>query len=121
MTEDHKVIQTAEIGDLSQNGDPITIEGININGNILEISVKYSGGCNKHEFSLVGSENISKSLPPRRAIKLIHKNMNDQCKKMIMEKIYFQIESLAYKKEMDSKITLDLEGWKESISYTFTK
>jgi hypothetical protein len=38
-----------------------------------------------------------------------------------MEKIYFQIESLAYKKEMDSKITLDLEGWKESISYTFTK
>jgi hypothetical protein len=114
------IILYATIGDHNQKGDPITIRDVKLEGNILTLSVTYSGGCSKHVFSLIGSTNISKSLPPRRAVSLIHQAQGDQCKKAVMEDLVFDLSELAYKKENGSKIWLDIEGWKQAIDYTFT-
>lgn len=113
-------VLTAVLGDHTEKGDAITIREVKLTGNVLVLSVTYSGGCDKHVFSLVGSTFISKSLPPRRALSLIHKAQGDQCKKAVMEDLRFDISELAYKKEDGIKIWLDLDGWKEAIDYTYT-
>lgn len=115
------IVLLATIGDHKEEGDAVTIREVKLNGNVLTLSVTYSGGCAKHSFSLVGSGNISKSLPPRRSISLIHKSQGDQCKKAVMEDLLFDLSELAYKKENGSKIWLDLDGWEQAIDYSYFK
>lgn len=119
-THNENVMLYATVGDHTEKGDALTIREIKLTGNVLKVSVTYSGGCDKHTFSLVGSRNISKSMPPRRAVNLIHKAQGDQCKKAVMEDLWFEISELAYKKEDSSRIWLDLEGWKQAIEYTYS-
>ena len=96
-----------------------TIQEASINGNVLRVTVSYSGGCENHQFELVGSPNISKSLPPIRSIELVHKSNGDACKKKIEETLRFNLANLAYKQESGSVIKLNLNGWKEQLIYTF--
>ena len=99
--------------------DPFVIEQAEISGNTLVVKVSYSGGCENHQFELVGSPNISKSLPPIRSIELVHKSNGDACKKKIEETLRFNLANLAYKQESGSVIKLNLNGWKEQLIYTF--
>ena len=99
--------------------DMCTIERANLSGNILELTVSYSGGCEEHQFELIGNPNISKSLPPIRSIELVHKSNGDACKKKIEETLRFNLANLAYKQESGSVIKLNLNGWKEQLIYTF--
>jgi len=115
--KDENIILFGVIGDMNRASDPITIENATLKGNVLEISVSYSGGCQKHHFSLIGSAAISKSLPPRRAIKLIHEKMGDDCKKSVQEKLYFNIDEFSYTKESGSTIFLDLNGYGNAIEF----
>ncbi len=71
--------------------------------------------------SLVGSEMISKSLPPIRAVKLIHNAREDKCKALIMKTLTFDISNLAYKQEVGSEIFLKLDGVADNLKYTFAK
>ncbi len=96
-----------------------TIQGASINGNILRITVSYIGGCEEHQFELIGNPNIAKSLPPIRSIELVHKSNGDACKKKIEETLRFNLANLAYKQESGSVIKLNLNGWKEQLIYTF--
>ncbi len=105
------------IGNVNEASDSVTIEQATLTGDLLQLDISYAGGCQKHEFSLIGSAAISKSLPPRRAIKLIHHNVGDKCKKRIHEKLYFNVEAFAYTKEKGSTIFLDLDGYRNSIEY----
>lgn len=109
----------AVLGDNTQNSSPTTIYDAKLNGNILILSIGYTGGCATHTFDLVGSEMISKSLPPIRSINLIHKANNEECKRAMYDTLYFDITNLAYKKEAGSVIKLNLADWKEQIVYTY--
>jgi hypothetical protein len=91
------------------------INKVAVEGNVLKLNVSYSGGCAEHEFSLLGSKMISKSLPPQRGIMLYHKDNEDSCRELIDEDLAFDITKFAY---LDSEIILKLEGWSEGISYT---
>ena len=93
-----------------------SIESIALDGNILTISISYSGGCKDHEFSLVGSRMISKSLPPQRGIMLYHNNNGDSCRELKEEQLVFDIKAFEYKPK--EEIILTLEGWEEKISFT---
>lgn len=119
QTTNSNTMITASIGEINVPSDPITISGIKVQGNTLLIDVNYSGGCAEHEFSVVGSPMIAKSLPPIRAIQLIHNGNGDQCKMMVMKTLEVDIKALAYQQESGSKIFLTLDGWKERIEYTF--
>jgi hypothetical protein len=110
---------TATIGKSEMSTNQTTITNASISGNKLMLSISYSGGCKEHSFSLVGDEAISKSLPPQRAVRLIHSGEKDLCKAMILKDLEFDIKNLAYKQEKGSEIILNIEGWKEPLKYTF--
>ena len=112
-------LQNAVIGDLSETSDPVTINDVSISGNTLKIKVSFSGECNEHNFKLVGSEVISKSLPPQRSIVLIHKSNGDTCKKIVKKTLRFNVEAFSYKKEKGSAIRLNLSNWKDRIEFIY--
>ena len=109
----------AKIGEINLASDAITIADVKVKGNILLIDISYSGGCKDHSFEMIGSKMIAKSLPPVRAIQLIHHANNDQCKKMILQTLEVDLKDLAYEQKVGSKIFLTIDGWKERIEYTF--
>jgi hypothetical protein len=113
-------IKIAILGDNNQNSISTTINNVVLKDNTLEISINYTGGCAKHEFELIGSEMIAKSLPPIRSINLIHRTIDEEsCKRSMFDTLYFDITNLAYQKTSGSVIKLNLAGWKEQLIYTF--
>lgn len=95
--------------------DPVNIEGLSINGNVIALKVSFSGGCEEHEFKLVGLSAISKSIPPQRQVRLSHNGNGDNCREFITEEIFFNIYELGYKP--GEAIILELKGWNEGIEY----
>lgn len=120
MPKTTKVVKVkAQIGEMGQETDPLTITAVEVRGNLLYIDVEYTGGCIEHEFEVTGSQNILKSLPPIRSIELIHRNMSDECKSIQKRKLEVDITDLAYMKEKGSEIHFTLAGWKEKIIYKY--
>ena len=111
-----KVIAT--LGTINVASDPIGISAIRVEGNTMFIDMNYSGGCEEHTFAVVGSEMISKSLPPILSVQLIHTANGDQCKKIIEETLKVDISKLAYKQEVGSTIYLIVNDMKMKIEYT---
>lgn len=116
-SQDESTAQKAILVDefSSNESASFTIEGIRLVKNELTITVNYSGGCEKHEFNLVGRKSIGKSLPPQRSIRLTHKNNDDSCRELVTESLIFNISVFAYG---TSEIILNLEGYNEPIPYT---
>jgi hypothetical protein len=109
----------AQISKLETSGDALTILSVDVKGNNLIVRISYSGGCGTHDFECHGNKAISKSLPPQRTVRLIHKANGDQCKKLIEEELIIDIKGLAYQAVQGSEIVLQVEGWKESIHYIY--
>ena len=114
-----EVLLIGKVEMLSDSSDVIKIEDAKIVGNKLEIKVSYGGGCENHSFELIGSPNISKSLPPIRSIQLIHRANKDACKALIIKEMAFDISAFTYKKESGNTIYLQLDGWDEKLLYTY--
>lgn len=113
------MIASSTVGTFPEKNDPMNIQSAKIEGNNLILEVSYGGGCEEHDFSLVGSQMISKSLPPIRSVKLIHDAHGDKCKALIMKTLTFDISNMAYKQEKGSEIMLKIDGLKENLKYTF--
>lgn len=109
----------AEIGKIPTKSDTLNIRDVTIRGNTLTMVVSYTGGCADHEFRLIGSQMISKSLPPIRYVKLIHNANGDACEVLTSKTLRFDITALAYQKEAGSEIMLNIDGTTENIKYTF--
>lgn len=110
-----------QIGTIESESALFSIQSAEISGNTLMVVVNYSGGCGEHTFTCIGSAMISKSLPPRRAIQLVHNNLGDNCRQLITDTLYIDVTEFAYKKEAGSQIFLDLSEWVNTINYTYTK
>ena len=106
------------IGDASsKESDAFDILSARIVGNKLFIEISYSGGCAYHRYECFGSEAISKSLPPQRSIKLIHKNVNDSCESIVKQTIEVDIQPFALSQAGRSEIVLLLEGFNGQLNY----
>ncbi len=112
-------IENATLGDISEKSDPFTISNVSLSGKNLKINITFSGGCKEHNFKLLGSEAISKSLPPQRSIVLIHQSNGDACKKLVEKTLTFNVDAFSYQKEKGSIIHLNLFGWKDRIEFTY--
>lgn len=112
---------TAELGKINNtaSSDPITIDTIEIRRNIMYIDVTYSGGCEEHEFQVIGSNAVAKSMPAIRSIQLIHKANGDTCRELKKVKLEVYIENLAEQQVAGSKIYLTVDGWKGKLLYEF--
>ena len=105
--------------------DPTThINEIRIEGDLLQLTVSYSGGCEEHVFELIGTKNFMESEPVQVNIRLSHNANNDPCDALITEELIFNLSPLkeawqdAYQQESGT-IIINLEGFDESISYEF--
>ncbi|NOQ70737.1 MAG: hypothetical protein GQ574_01975 [Crocinitomix sp.] len=113
--EDTNVLKGVLVTDMSTYGsDPIGITSVVIDKNKMRIGIKYSGGCKKHEFELLGHKMISKSIPPQRSIRLFHHADKDDCRELIEEIIVFDISAFAVG---EGEVTLRLDGWETPLSY----
>lgn len=85
--------------------------------NKLHITLEYSGGCKPHEFKILGSRAILKSMPAQRPVLIVHNANGDECRSIIREEILVDISEFAYSKEQDSHIILLLEGQRLNYKY----
>lgn len=121
VQKNENVAIAASIGRLDQASDPISISNVRVEGNKMLIDVSYGGGCEEHQFQVIGSPMISKSLPPIRSIQLVHTANGDKCKMNVMKTLEVDLKELSYKQEAGSKIYLTLDGWSQQIEYTYEK
>ena len=64
---------------------------------ILTVVVRYSGGCEEHDFNAYFSGGWAKSLPPQAAITLEHINPNnDACRSLVKDTLHFNMKPLQY-------------------------
>ncbi len=70
---------------------PVSIEQAEINGDILDMAVSFTGGCEEHIFRLVASTAYKKSIPPKALIILTHDAKDDTCTQSIMEELRFDL------------------------------
>ena len=111
----------AEIGRIErEQTTSVQIIKSRIEGNTLFLKIGYSGGCEKHNFKVIGNPMISKSLPPIRNIELVHLNSGDTCREYIEQQLIIDISDLAYEKENGSKIKLQFSGIEEMLMFTYT-
>ena len=109
---------TARIGKFPES-DPIQIDTAIITGNTLYLSVHYSGGCKYHRFEFIGSPAIMKSMPPKRSVKLIHMDDNDDCESTVVEQIEVDIGELSITETTGSEIVLLIENYQYPIHYIY--
>lgn len=116
--ENEKLV--AQIAQLdNENSDAVNIESQRIEANTLYLEVSYGGGCKDHQFLLIGSTDLLKTLPPSRKIRLIHHANKDNCEAFIRKTLEIDISPLALKKEKGSVISLQIEGMSEPIRYEY--
>jgi hypothetical protein len=112
--------------ELYQNAskDPFTINSAILENDILKINITYTGGCEEHDFMLIGTTSFMESNPVQINILLSHNANNDPCDALINEELNYNLTPLkkawqeAYQKNSGTIIIL-LEGFTESIYYEF--
>ena len=107
---------TASIGTASES-DFIVIKSASISGDIMLVTVEYSGGCEDHSFEMIGEMAIMKSLPPKRTVTLVHNANGDSCRELITKTLEIDISALAADENSGSEIILLLGGHETELSY----
>lgn len=102
-----------------EESDPFEIDEVRVEGNTLFLSVHYGGGCREHQFKMIGSPVVMKTLPAKRAIQLVHDNADDACKSIVNEVLEVDLKTLAVDQTPGSTVMLLLKGWEGEISFTF--
>ena len=83
-------------------------------GDILQIKIEYSGGCEKHDFNLIFNGVWKRSLPPKISLFLEHKFEHEKCKSLVSKIIEFDIKKL---KDKNNEVYINLVGYSKSIKY----
>ena len=98
--------------------DPFSLIDAHVDDmNQLHITIEYSGGCKPHEFKILGSRAVLKSMPAQRPVLIVHNANGDECRSLIREEILVDISEFAISQEHDSHIILLLEGQRLSFKY----
>jgi len=104
------------VNDLStyRNTAALTIKSVLIKGDLMTMNVQYSGGCEEHEFKLLGSAMIEKTMPVKRGIILYHDNKGDSCRELVDDILVFDIKDLGISKQ---EVVLILDGYETPLPY----
>ena len=117
--KESNIHKKAELGKYPLQSDQVDILDVKISENIMTLKIGYLAGCKNHEFSIIGSQMISKSLPPIRNIQLIHDSNDENCETYVTQNLEYDVSNFAYRKVNGSEIILKLNGWKNRIIYTY--
>lgn len=70
------------------------INGAVLKGEVLEIFISYTGGCEQHTFVLSSTGQIQKSLPPKTPLYLQNTGPADACREYITDTLYFNMQKV---------------------------
>ncbi|MBI1266798.1 MAG: hypothetical protein GC193_05110 [Cryomorphaceae bacterium] len=96
---------------------PFSLLKAGMKGDLLQLTVQYSGGCEPHMFTLYTNGMYMKSLPAQLSMQLHHESNGDNCRAMITETIAINISSVRYGDK--GPLILRLKDFKESITYAY--
>lgn len=74
--------------------DPAAVVKSDITRNILELTMRYGGGCEVHDFELYWDGLFMESYPVQVNLQLSHNSHNDVCRALITDSIYFDLTLL---------------------------
>lgn len=96
--------------------DPFGFESVTIDGDCLEVTYSYGGGCEEVVMKLIGREGIMKSDPPQRNIRMSLDDI-DNCEALITTSRNYDLTP--FRESGGNEIILRLDGWDESINYKY--
>ena len=86
------LVEQDEIKSLKKNH--FIIKSIHLFEKEIEINVSYTGGCKTHEFQLVADKNLKMKQGEYIDMKLRHNDNGDRCKRIVNEKLIFDLSPL---------------------------
>lgn len=106
--------------------DDYTLNNATIDEDTLLINVSYSGGCEKHEMTLVASESFLESHPVQLPVSLAHNANGDACEAWLTEDYNFDLTPIktmyqeAYLQEAGTIILRLKDTPNSDLVYEFT-
>ena len=106
--------------------DKYTLNTASINEDTLTINVSYSGGCEKHEMTLVASDTFLESFPVQLPVSLAHNANGDACEAWLTEDLNFDLTPIktmyqkAYQQEAGTIILRLKDAPNVELVYEFT-
>lgn len=98
-------------------GAEYSVKEASTGGDILQLVVSYSGGCEDHEFTLFTNGAMMKSMPPQMNLTLSHNNNGDTCRGLLTDTLAFDLSKIRAGKE--GTIILRLRNYDSKIVYTY--
>lgn len=75
-------------------GDTFEFKSINRNGDILEVEITYSGGCETHSFEVIWDGIIYTDDPCHANLIIVHDAHGDSCEAAITKTLYIDLKEL---------------------------
>ncbi len=98
-------------------GPVFNIDNIRVNGDQLNITVNYSGGCETHHFQLISNRGYMKTHPPKLRLYLKHGPHTDSCRELVKKDLVYDIKAIQY--PASSELMLSVNDYPDLISYTY--
>jgi hypothetical protein len=97
---------------------------MHVDGDRLDVTVRYGGGCREHEFALLVNPAFLESYPVQMHGVLAHDAKADACRALIQKTLQFDLNPLqrAYRAAYQTntgRIHLRVAGWPPVVEYSF--
>lgn len=112
---DQEILKVNSTGDLFDS--TTSINDISWNGECLDISFSYSGGCSEHLIEVITDGMLTRTDPPILDLSIKHEN-NDSCEAWITESISYDIGMIDALNDEDEVI---LNFTNPEFTYTLEK
>ena len=106
--------------------DAFALNTATIDGDILKVSLSYSGGCETHQFTLVASDSFLESFPVQLSIYIAHNANGDTCEAYPTEDYHFDLTPIktmyqeAYQQQAGTIILRLKDAPNTDLVYEFT-
>jgi hypothetical protein len=103
--------------------DPYEFIEMHVDGDRLDVTVRYGGGCREHEFALLVNPAFLESYPVQMRGVLAHDAKADPCRALIQKTLQFDLSPLkrAYRAAYQTdtvRIHLHVAGWPQVVDYS---
>lgn len=119
LTKSASAYSDAISGNSAYRSDPFDLHSVTITGNIVAVTVSYSGGCMKHSFEIIWNEAFTDTSPSRTDFVIIHNANGDMCEAYIADTLTFEVTDLVDTLSFDTVFVSISNAWDtdDSASY----
>lgn len=121
---DGAVNVVSDVSSSAWPSDPLTIESAIITGDLLQVTVRFGGGCARHRIALLISHVFMESHPVQVHARLAHDGGGDMCDALLTRTLTFNLTPLKRRYRASygagsAAIIINLSGLPRSLRYDF--